>query len=428
MDLQINPVKTLHGEITVPGDKSISHRAVMFGALAQGTTEIKNFLAGADCLSTVRCFKAMGVEFTGIGTDTVTVAGVGLQGLREPGDVLDVGNSGTTLRLMLGVLTGQSFFAAVNGDKSIRKRPMRRVTEPLKEMGASIWGRDNENLAPLAIKGGFVKPIKFVSPVASAQVKSAVLLAGLYARGETSVWEPEKSRDHTERMLRYFGAEISVNGLAVKIVGQPVLRARSVIVPGDISSAAFFLVAGAIVPGAEVTIKGVGTNPTRDGIIEVLRKMGADIRVNNQREQTGEPVADITVRGSALKGVTVRGGLIPRLIDEIPVLAVAAAVANGITEIRDAAELKVKETNRITTVIRELSKFGVAIEDLPDGMRTHGSRQLYGANCESHGDHRIAMATAVAGLVAEGRTTVRNSECIDVSFPGFEEILKSIAR
>lgn len=428
MDLIVNPVKSLNGEITVPGDKSISHRAAMIGALARGRTEIKNFLPGADCLSTIGCFQAMGVEYTGIGTETVNVEGVGLRGLKEPADVLDVGNSGTTMRLMLGVLAGQTFFAAVTGDSSIRKRPMRRVTEPLMEMGASIWGRDNENLAPLAVKGGFVKPIRFVSTVASAQVKSAIMLAGLYARGVTSVWEPEKSRDHTERMLKYFGAEVDVNGLAVKVVGQPDLKARTVTVPGDISSAAFFLVAGAIVPGAEVTVKGVGVNPTRDGIIEVLQAMGADLRVNNRREQTGEPVADITVRGSDLKGTTVKGHVIPRLIDEIPVLAVAAAVAEGITEIRDAAELKVKETNRITTVIRELSKFGVAMEELPDGMRIHGSRQLYGAECESHGDHRIAMAMAVAGLVADGRTTIHNSECIDVSFPGFEETLKSILK
>ncbi len=428
MELLINPVKNLHGEITVPGDKSISHRAVMIGALARGTTEIKNFLPGADCLSTVRCFQAMGVKFTGIGSDTVIVEGVGLRGLTEPGDVLDVGNSGTTLRLMLGVLAGQSFFAVVTGDESIRRRPMRRVTEPLKESGASIWGRDNENLAPLAIRGGLVKPVKFVSPVPSAQIKSAVLLAGLYAKGVTSVWEPVKSRDHTERMLKYFGAEIDVQNLAVQITGQPELKARPVVVPGDISSAAFFLVAGAIVPGSVVTIKGVGINPTRDGIIEVLRNMGADISVNNRREQTGEPVADVTVRGTALKGITVGGDLIPRLIDELPVIAVAAAVAGGITEIRDAAELKVKETNRITTVIRELSKFGVVIEELPDGMRIHGSRQLYGATCDSHGDHRIAMAMAVAGLVAEGRTKIHNIECIDVSFPGFEKILKDIGR
>ncbi|TLM98081.1 3-phosphoshikimate 1-carboxyvinyltransferase, partial [bacterium] len=380
--------------MTVPGDKSISHRAAMIGALARGRTEIKNFLPGADCLSTIGCFRSMGVEYTGIGTDMVNVEGVGLRGLKEPEDVLDVGNSGTTMRLMLGVLAGQNFFAAVTGDGSIRKRPMSRVTEPLMEMGASFWGRDKGNLAPLAVKGGFVKPIRFVSSVASAQVKSAILLAGLYARGVTSVWEPEKSRDHTERMLKYFGAEVEVNGLAVKVEGQPDLKARTVIVPGDISSAAFFLVAGAIVPGSEVTVKGVGINQTRDGIIEVLQAMGADLKINNRREQTGEPVADITVRGSVLRGTMVNGDLIPRLIDEIPVLAVAAAVADGYTEIRDAAELKVKETNRITTVIRELSKFGVTIEELPDGMRIHGTGQLFGSDCESHGDHRIAMAMA----------------------------------
>lgn len=426
MDLIINRAKTLKGEITVPGDKSISHRAAMFGALAQGRTKISNFLAGADCLSTIKCFQAMGVEYTGTGSDFVTVEGVGLKGLKEPADILDVGNSGTTLRLMLGILSGQPFFAAVTGDGSIRKRPMRRVTGPLKEMGANIWGRDNDNLAPLAIKGGSVKPISFVSPVASAQVKSAVLLAGLYADGSTSVSEPEKSRDHTERMLKYFGAEVEVSGLTVKITGLPELKAKNVIVPGDISSAAFFLVAGAIVPGAVVTVKGVGVNPTRDGIIEVLQEMGAEIEIFNRQEQTGEPVADITVRGSRLKGMVIKGDLIPRLIDEIPVLAVAAALAKGTTEIRDAAELKVKETNRISTVIGELSKFGVALEELPDGMRIHGSSRLQGAECESHGDHRIAMAMAVAGLVAEGRTVIHNSECVDVSFPGFGETLDKL--
>ncbi|GAB4265529.1 3-phosphoshikimate 1-carboxyvinyltransferase [Thermincola ferriacetica] len=418
----------LRGTIAVPGDKSISHRAVMIGSLAEGPTRIENFLMGADCLSTIRCFRAMGIEINIEKDNIVTLVGKGLRGLQEPGDILDVGNSGTTIRLMTGILSGQPFFSSVTGDESIRKRPMDRVTIPLTRMGAHIWGRENGRLAPLAIKGGELYPIDFVSPVASAQVKSAVLLAGLFASGQTRVEEPVKSRDHTERMLRYFGADIEVEGNRTTVTGFPELTGREVRVPGDISSAAFFIVAGLTTPGSELMLREVGLNPTRDGIIDVLRQMGGRIEILNEREVSGEPVGDILVKSSLLRGVEIDGAIIPRLIDEIPVLAVAAAVADGETVIRDAAELKVKETNRIATVTMELAKFGVEVDELPDGLRIKGGRKLQAAFCDSHGDHRIAMAMAVAGLVAEGETTIDGWEAADVSFPNFGELLEKIAR
>ncbi|KNZ68346.1 3-phosphoshikimate 1-carboxyvinyltransferase [Thermincola ferriacetica] len=418
----------LRGTIAVPGDKSISHRAVMIGSLAEGPTRIENFLMGADCLSTIRCFRAMGIEINIEKDNIVTLVGKGLRGLQEPGDILDVGNSGTTIRLMTGILSGQPFFSSVTGDESIRKRPMDRVTIPLTRMGAHIWGRENGRLAPLAIKGGELYPIDFVSPVASAQVKSAVLLAGLFASGQTRVEEPVKSRDHTERMLRYFGADIEVEGNRISVTGFPELTGREVRVPGDISSAAFFIVAGLTTPGSELMLREVGLNPTRDGIIDVLRQMGGRIEILNEREVAGEPVGDILVESSLLRGVEIDGAIIPRLIDEIPVLAVAAAVADGETVIRDAAELKVKETNRIATVTMELAKFGVEVDELPDGLRIKGGKKLQAAFCDSHGDHRIAMAMAVAGLVAEGETTIDGWEAADVSFPNFGELLEKIAR
>lgn len=424
MELIINPVKKLSGEIQVPGDKSISHRAVMLGALAQGTTEIENFLMGEDCLATVSCFKAMGVKIEGLEKERLIIEGVGLEGLKEPNDILDAGNSGTTTRLLMGILAGQPFSSILTGDQSLKGRPMARVTKPLTEMGAKFIGRDHNNLLPLAIRGGKLKPLKYNSQVASAQVKSAVLLAGLFAEGETSVTEPTVSRDHTERMLRALGAEVIREGTTVKLKGRPELHGATIKVPGDISSAAFIIVAAAIIPGSDVTIKGVGLNPTRDGILEVMRNMGAQVEIHNFREQSGEPVADIRVRGGKLKGTEICGSLIPRLIDEIPVLAVAAACAQGTTVIKDAAELKVKESNRITSVVRELGKLGAAIEELPDGMVINGGRELTGARCQSLGDHRIAMAAAVAGLVARGETVVEGAECIPVSYPGFADALK----
>ncbi|MHB9095511.1 MAG: 3-phosphoshikimate 1-carboxyvinyltransferase [Eubacteriales bacterium] len=426
MDLKITKAKRMSGQINVPGDKSISHRAVMLGSLANGATRVKNFLMGADCLSTIGCFEAMGIEFCREGDDTIIVRGNGLRGLKEPGDVLNVGNSGTTIRLMMGILAGQPFFSTVTGDSSIRSRPMGRVTEPLREMGANISGRQGGTLAPLAVQGSDLRPIKFVSPVASAQVKSSVLLAGLYARGRTTVWEPQKSRDHTERMLSYLGAEIEVKDQVVKINGNPVLEGKDVEVPGDISSAAFFMVAAAIIPDATLRINRVGINPTRTGIIDVLSNMGADIEIINQELVNEEPIGDIIVRGGSLRGTVIEGALIPRLIDEIPVITVAAALANGITVIKDAAELKVKESNRISTTISELRKMGVEVEELKDGMIINGGLSLKGGVCESYGDHRVAMSMAVAGLVANEPTLIRNADCINVSFPGFEKLLKKV--
>lgn len=422
----VRPPKSLKGTIRVPGDKSISHRAVMLGALAEGDTRIENFLPGEDCLSTISCFKAMGVQFTmEQGGTTVTVHGKGVRGLREPATVLDAGNSGTTMRLLLGILAGQPFFSTITGDASLVNRPMGRVTGLLARMGAGIWGRQGGNYAPLAVKGGNLTGVTLHSQVASAQVKSAVLLAGLFAAGETTLVEPAQSRDHTERMLEYFGAAVSKRDTAVTVQGGVELKAADIFVPGDISSAAFIMVAASIVPDSDVTITEVGVNPTRDGIIEVLKAMGADIQVKNYTVINGEPVAEIRIKHAPLKGVEISGSMIPRTIDEIPVLAVAGACASGETVIRDAAELKVKETDRIRAVVEELGKFGVAIRELPDGMIIRQS-QLAGAVSNSRGDHRMAMAAAVAGLAATGESLVEDAACINISFPGFFDLLDSL--
>ncbi|MCL2766212.1 MAG: 3-phosphoshikimate 1-carboxyvinyltransferase [Peptococcaceae bacterium] len=429
MDLHINSSGKLKGEIRIPGDKSISHRAVMLGAIASGDTVIENFLAGADCLATIACMSKMGITIDSAAADgCIRVAGKGLDGLREPEDLLDAGNSGTTMRLLLGILAGQKFFSVITGDASLRQRPMARVTQPLINMGAQIRGRRDAGLAPLSVWGGDLFPVDFVSPVASAQVKSAVLLAGLYAHGKTSVTEEIQSRDHTERMLEYFGANLSRNGGTTTLEGRPNLCGRNIEVPGDISSAAFFLVAGAIVPNSDLVLRGVGINPTRSGILDVLLEMGADIELLNKWEAAGEPVADLRVRyAGPLKGVTVDGGIIPRLIDEIPVLAVAGAVAEGEMVIKDAAELKVKESNRIATVVDLLNQFGANAEELPDGLIVRRTGKLRNTACDSYGDHRIAMAAVVAALAAEGTSTVRDASCIDVSFPGFEQVIDRIS-
>jgi len=417
----------LSGIVKVAGDKSISHRAVMLGALAKGKTTIENFLAGQDCLATVKCLRALGVHIEGFDAKgRVEVYGRGLRGLKEPENVLDAGNSGTTARLMLGILAGQDFFSVITGDDSLRYRPMGRVTKPLKKMGAHLEGRKGGEFAPIAVTGGNLKPIVFRSPVASAQVKSAVLLAGLYAKGETRVIEPYRSRDHTERMLQYFGVDIKVEGTSVRVKGQPELRGSKIYVPGDISSAAYFLVAGAAVPGSDVTVLNVGINPTRSGVLEVLKQMGARINIFNRRQLCGEPVADIRIQGGCLKGVKIGGEMIPRLIDEIPVLAVAAAVAEGDTVIEDAGELKVKETNRLEAVAGELSRMGARVKLLDDGLIISGIKNLKGSICESRGDHRMAMSLAVAGLLAEGETVVKDAGCVDISFPGFFDVLNSL--
>ena len=429
-DLIVQPSAGLKGVVTPPGDKSLSHRAVMCAAIAEGETVINGFLTGEDTLNTVKAVQMLGIDIEGAGTRGLIVHGKGLDGLSEPAGVLDLGNSGTGMRLLAGLLAGQDFFSVLTGDQHLRKRPMARIVEPLRRMGALIDGRSGGTLAPLSIrgKGKQLKPVQHVSSVASAQVKSAVLLCGLYADGETSVSEPSKSRDHTERMFRFFGVEVKEKGLLVSMRGRQRLKAKGPLdIPADISSAAFFMVAASIVPGSELTIKNVGVNPTRTGIIDVLKDMGADIALTNQREQAGEPVADITVRYGKLRAVQIKGDVIPRAIDEIPALSVAAACAQGKTVIRGAAELRVKESDRIATMAAELRKMGAEVTELPDGMEITGRGRLRGARCESHGDHRIAMSLAVAGLAAEGETIVRDAEWIDTSFPGFERLLKQVA-
>jgi 3-phosphoshikimate 1-carboxyvinyltransferase len=417
------PVKALRGEVSVPGDKSISHRSIMFGSLAEGTTRVSGFLMGEDNLSTWKAFESMGVIISQTGTDALEIKGVGLNGLKEPCDVLDCGNSGTTMRLMSGLLAGQNFFSVLTGDKYLRKRPMKRVVTPLAAMGAQIWGRDGGERAPLAIQGGALTPTTYASPVSSAQVKSAVLLAGLSVDGETTVTEPHLSRDHSERMLSCFGAEVRPFEGGVSLTGRPRLLGQEVVVPGDVSSAAFFMVAGLITPGAELLIRNVGINPTRSGIIDILVAMGGQMEMLNIREQSGEPVADLLVRHSQLKGIDICGDMVPRAIDEFPVISVAAALAEGVTTIGDAEELRVKETDRIDAMVSELGKLGGQVEGRPDGMVITGVEQLNGGTVTSHGDHRIAMSLAVAALSARGSVTIEDAACTETSFPGFWDLL-----
>lgn len=429
-ELRIQPSHGLRGEITPPGDKSISHRSVMLAAIADGDTHISGFLIGEDTLNTAKAIQSMGIEVEGLGTERLLVHGKGLDGLSEPAGALELGNSGTGMRLLAGLLAGQDFFSVLSGDRYLRKRPMARIVEPLRRMGAKIDGRSEGRLAPLAIRGGgkTIHSIEYVSPVASAQVKSALLLAGLYAEGETTVNEPSKSRDHTERMFRFFGVEVREQGTTVAMRGRQRLRAKGLLeIPSDLSSAAFFMVAASIVPGSDLLIKNVGVNPTRTGIVDVLIEMGADIALEKQRAQAGEPTADIRVRYRKLHGVHVAGDLSSRAIDELPVLAVAASHAEGKTVIKDAAELRVKESDRIAAMAAELRKMGAAVVELPDGMEIIGKDTLNGALCDSHGDHRIAMAMAVAGLAAAGDTVIRDTEWIDTSFPGFERLLRQAA-
>jgi 3-phosphoshikimate 1-carboxyvinyltransferase len=424
--LRVQPVKRIEGTVRVPGDKSISHRAVMFGALAEGTTTIEGFLPGADCLSTIDCFRRMGVKIEQAG-DRVTVYGKGWYGLEEPSQHLDVGNSGTTIRLMAGILATQPFHAVMEGDESIAKRPMRRVIGPLRQMGAKIDGRKDGEYTPLSIRGGGLHGISYQSPVASAQVKSAILLAGLQATGVTSVTEPQLSRDHTERMLQAFGVKVVRDGLTVSVEGGQTLTGRAIRVPGDISSAAFLIAAVMMVPGSSLLIENVGVNPSRTGIIDVVRAMGGRIELQNERIVNEEPVADLLVTHSELRGIEIGGEIIPRLIDEIPVIAVMATRANGRTVIRDAEELRVKETDRIATVASQLSKFGASVTPTPDGLIVEGATQLTGAAIDSMGDHRIGMAMAIAGLAAEGETVIANDAAINVSFPGFADLLARIS-
>lgn len=420
----------LRGTVRVPGDKSISHRALMLGAIAQGETAIEGLLLGEDPCSTARCFQALGAEISPLNSERVTVRGIGLGHLQEPEDVLDAGNSGTTLRLMLGLLASQpGRFFTVTGDASLRSRPMSRIVKPLQQMGAQIWGRKGNSLAPLAVLGQPLHPTHYHSPIASAQVKSCLLLAGLMAEGKTSVTEPALSRDHSERMLRAFGAELESDREThrVTVVGPAQLQGQAVVVPGDISSAAFWLVAASIVPGSELRVENVGVNPTRTGILEVLEKMGADISWENPRTATGEPVADLRVRYSPLQGCTISGPLIPRSIDEIPILAVAAACARGTTSIRDAAELRVKESDRLAAVAAELHRLGAKVAELPDGLEITGGTPLIGGEVDSHGDHRIAMSLAIAALTARQPTAIRRAGVAAISYPEFFATLQQLS-
>jgi 3-phosphoshikimate 1-carboxyvinyltransferase len=434
MRIRVTPVGRLRGSVDVPGDKSVSHRAALFGAIAAGRTEITGFLEGEDCLATVRAVRALGVEVARKGPGHYLVDGAGPAGLREPEDVIDCGNSGTTARLLAGVLAGQPFWTLLTGDASLRSRPMARVAEPLRRMGATVAGRQQGSRLPLAIGG--VRPlaaIRHASHVASAQVKSAVLLAGLWADGPVTVEEPAPSRDHTERMLAAFGAAIVVDGRSVTVGPGADLRGTVVAVPGDISSAAFLLVAAAALEGSDVAVRHVGVNPTRTGILDALSAMGAAIDTHGEPAPAGagsgagEPISTLRVRGSGLRGTEIGGGLIPRLIDEVPALAVAACLARGTTRIHDAAELRVKESDRIRAIASQLARMGARVREYPDGLEIDGSARLSGAALSSGGDHRIAMALVVAGLAAEGSTVVEDTDCIATSFPGFTTALNALA-
>ncbi|MBR3835039.1 MAG: 3-phosphoshikimate 1-carboxyvinyltransferase [Lachnospiraceae bacterium] len=425
--MKLTRVNGFKGEVTVPGDKSISHRSIMLGSLAKGDTEVYGFLQGADCLSSIDCFRKMGVDIENKG-DIVVIHGRGLHGLKEPADTLDVGNSGTTTRLMSGILAAQQFTSRVNGDASIQKRPMKRIITPLSMMGADIVSEKGNDCTPLIITGKQLNGIHYDSPVASAQVKSAILFAGLYADGETSVTEPAVSRNHTELMFEEFGVDIKCQGKTVIVKPATELYAKKVVVPGDISSAAYFMVAGAITPNSQITIKNVGINPTRDGIIRVFEMMGADMKVEKTSGDIGEPTADITVSTSNLNGCIIGGDIIPTLIDEIPAIAILACFAEGETVIKDAQELKVKESNRIDVMVNNLKAMGADIEATDDGMIIRGGKPLHGAVIDSKLDHRIAMSFAVAAMNAEGETEILGSECVDISYPKFYEDMNKLTR
>ena len=428
-NLSVTSTRAIKGEIYPPADKSISHRAIMISSLANGRSKIRNFLTSADCLATVSCFQKLGIEIN-LKEKEVEVFGKGLHGLKPSPTMLEVGNSGTTIRLISGILAGQNFETVINGDASIQKRPMGRIAKPLQLMGANIEGRkiNNEIYAPLKISGGKLKAIEYQLPVPSAQVKSAVLLAGLFAEGETRVIEKIPSRDHTERMLAHFGLPIKVFGLETSILGQQEFDGTTIDIPGDLSSAAFFMVAALITSNSKLIIKNVGGNPKRTGIIDALHRMGAKIEVQNERILSEEPCADLMVYSCELKAIKLNGEIIPRIIDEIPIIAVAATQAQGLTEIRGAKELRIKESDRIATLTSELSKMGANIEELEDGMFIVGPTKLKGTTVKSHGDHRIAMALAIAALVAEGETIIEDTDCIATSFPGFEKILSTLTK
>ncbi len=425
--------RTVHGsarlEATVvpPGDKSISHRAALLNAISDGQARVSNFCVGDDRASMLGCLRGLGVqidESVANGVETFTISGMGVNGLSEPSDYLYSGNSGTTMRLVSGLLAAQPFFSVITGDSSLRRRPMKRILAPLSMMGARVMGRDGGSLAPLAFNGGGLDGIEYEMPVASAQLKSCILIAGLFAKGETSVIQPAESRDHTERMMASMGADVNKDGLRIAVRPSS-LSSLDIQVPCDISGAAFWLVAGAAHPNARITVKGVGVNPTRTGVLDVLREMGARISVENVREEGNEPAADLVAETSDLRGVEIGGDVIPRVIDELPVLAVAASQAKGQTIIRDAAELRVKESDRISATVSGLASLGAKIREIEDGMTIEGGATLSGAEVESHGDHRIAMSMAVAGLIAGGATTIGESEAADVSYPTFWDELEN---
>jgi 3-phosphoshikimate 1-carboxyvinyltransferase len=420
---------SIRGELKVPGDKSISHRSVMFGSLAEGLTEVSGFLNSADCRSTISCFRALGIPIDlDEEKDRVLIHGRGLDGLREANRTLDTGNSGTTTRMISGILAGQNFESHLSGDASIQKRPMKRIMEPLQEMGARITSDRGNDCAPLTIRPSYLKGITYHTKVASAQVKSCILLAGLYADGETTVIEPALSRDHTERMLSAFGAKVirETEKHKATIFSHPKLSGQKIAVPADISSAAYFLAAGLILPDSEITLKDVNINPTRAGILDVIQKMGGNLSIENKRLVSGEEAADLTVRSTSLHGCRIEGDLIPRLIDEIPVIAVVAAFAEGDTLIRDAAELRVKESDRIQSISENLRAMGADLEERPDGMLIHGGKPLHGAAIQTHMDHRIAMAFTIAGLAAEGAVNLDQPSCVDISYPTFYEEVESL--
>jgi len=432
--LTITPGKPLRGTITVPGDKSITHRAIIFSALAEGVGRIARYCRGEDCLNTMRAFQALGVQIQET-SEELTVHGKGLWGLTEPASVIDCGNSGTGIRLLTGLLAGQDFFTVLTGDSSIRRRPMGRIVKPLREMGAMVAGRKGGELAPLAVTGTTLRAITYSSPVASAQIKSSLLLAALFAKGTTKLTEPRLSRDHTERLFQFYGLPFTREGTTITVEGRPSVGWQAVprlTVPGDLSAAAFFIVGATIVPGSDVTIQHVGVNPTRTGILDALTRMGADIQLLNRRDEAGEPVADIRVKSAALRGVTIGPDLIPQTIDEFPILCVAAAVAEGETVVTGAEELRVKESDRIATMAAELRPMGARMTERPDGMVIQGlghpneNGRLNAANGKSHGDHRVAMSLAIGGLTASGHTTIDDTDCIDTSFPGFHDRLTTL--
>jgi len=424
--LTVTPAKSLQGEISLPGDKSISHRAIILASIAKGISVIRGCQKGKDCLATLNILKMMGIEAKEE-KDELLIKGRGLTGLKEPTDILNCENSGTTMRLLAGLLSAQGFYSVLSGDSSLRTRPMRRVLGPLERMGAKIFGRENGQFPPLSIIGSNLKGIDYSLPIASAQVKSSLLLAGLHSKGTTSITEPYRSRDHTERMLKFLGVELEIDSLTVKVEGGASLVGKEISVPGDISAAAFFIGGGAITKGSQVKILNVGLNPTRRGFVDVLLQMGADIRVLNLKEKCGEEIGDIEIRGGAtLKGTLIRGEMIPRILDEIPILAVVACFARGKTIIKDAAELRVKETDRIKAIAMELCKMGAKVEEKKDGIIIEGTGKLKGCQCQSYNDHRIAMALVIAGLVAQGKTEIVAPECIETSFPGFEDTLRKV--